>query len=220
MDTGKRLDGPRVRVISETIQEFMGLRYYRSGKYFANSAKKESRRIHTAVWIEYHGEIGLGFEVHHKDKNRANNQIENLELLDKFSHRSGHGIEQRERIAQMGREFQHRTKEWHSSEAGREWHKQQYERTKERLRQTHEAACSECGKVFQAEASVKGSPIKFCSKACKSNHRRKSGVDDVDRVCAKCGKTFSANRYSSRDKCFTCSPFKTRRCLLPYGAGS
>lgn len=216
MDAGKKLDGPRVRIISETIQEFMGIRYYRSGKYFSNSAKKENRRIHTAVWVEYNGEVGDGFQVHHKDKDRTHNQIENLERLKTFRHQSGHGMEQRERAAEMGREHQHRTKEWHGSDAGKEWHKQQYERTKNNLRQTHEAACSECGKVFQAESSVKNSLVKFCSKACKAVYRRKSGVDDVDRVCAKCGATFSSNRYSPRGKCFTCSPLKKRGRLLSY----
>jgi hypothetical protein len=41
---------------------------------------------HRVIWQLTNGVIPEGYEIHHKDKNRLNNKIENLELISKKQH--------------------------------------------------------------------------------------------------------------------------------------
>lgn len=50
--------------------------------------------LHRAVWEFYNGKIPKGYHIHHKDENKKNNQIENLECLTKHDHNSLHKKEQ------------------------------------------------------------------------------------------------------------------------------
>ena len=59
--------------------------------------------------------------------------------------------------------------------------------------------CTQCGNAFRREGTIKGG--RFCSNACRSAHRRASGVDDVARVCPKCKRVFLVNRYSTQKFC-------------------
>ena len=49
--------------------------------------------LHRYVWEKYYGTIPTGFEIHHKDKNRKNYSISNLELIDVIEHHSQHAID-------------------------------------------------------------------------------------------------------------------------------
>lgn len=50
------------------------------------------RRLeHIIEWERHNGPVPDGFQVHHKDENKQNNAIENLELLDATSHKRIHG---------------------------------------------------------------------------------------------------------------------------------
>ena len=46
--------------------------------------------MHRYVWEFYNGEIPEGYEIHHKDLNRNNNDIENLECISVSDHRKLH----------------------------------------------------------------------------------------------------------------------------------
>lgn len=218
MGAGKQFDGPRVRVVSATKQVFQRRSYYLCGKYFADTDGDGERRLHRAVWVAHGGTIPDGFHVHHIDGDRSNNQIENLACLRGSEHSTHHGLEQADRVAAMGRKFQPHTKEWHASVEGREWHRQHYQSTAEKLRARESAVCDCCGKPFAAAVSVKNSAVRYCSKACKAHARRQSGVDDVDRTCGKCGATFRANRYRSRKNCGECFVARRAKRLLPDGS--
>ena len=67
----------QVNVINESTQEFNGKNYwlYPNSKYY----ERYKKRLHRAVWEYHNGPIPKGYHVHHKDNDRANNQIENLE---------------------------------------------------------------------------------------------------------------------------------------------
>lgn len=52
---------------------------------------------HREVWIRYHGPIPAGFDVHHKNEDKLDNRIENLELLTKQAHTALHQAKQRRR---------------------------------------------------------------------------------------------------------------------------
>jgi hypothetical protein len=50
------------------------------------------------VWEEHHGPIPTGMGVHHKDRDKLNDTINNLELLSKAEHLREHYPEYKERI--------------------------------------------------------------------------------------------------------------------------
>lgn len=185
--------------ISSTKQHFEGVNYYLCGSYFQNSRIR--KRLHQAVYEKNFGEIHKGFHVHHVDKNKTNNNPENLVLINSNEHLSMHhkGVKEREGFMQ---ELQEHAKKWHASEKGREWHKVHYESFKDKLHEVVEKNCLQCLKPFKAEK--KG---KFCSNACKSSHRRESGVDDIEKTCEQCGAIFKSNKY-----------WKTRFCSSKCGA--
>ena len=45
---------------------------------------------HRMIWEEHHGKIPQGFVVHHKNGNKHDNRIENLELLSCHEHMKLH----------------------------------------------------------------------------------------------------------------------------------
>lgn len=114
-------------IISDTVQEFNGTRFYKCGAYFQHKGKA----LHVEVWTQAHGPIPEGFEIHHRDHNRSNNALSNLELLEGSEHARLHSRtpENRRRALEQLPAARERAKEWHGSEAGREWHKEQYQRT-------------------------------------------------------------------------------------------
>lgn len=59
----------------------------RNHGYFAATTGKR-QQMHRYVWEKHFGEIPKGYDIHHKDHNRTNNDISNLELLTKSEHAS------------------------------------------------------------------------------------------------------------------------------------
>lgn len=45
---------------------------------------------HCVVWEKHYGEIPKGMQVHHKDGNKLNNNIDNLILVDTMTHKRLH----------------------------------------------------------------------------------------------------------------------------------
>lgn len=173
--------------------------YYLSSKPINGKRK----RLHVYVWEFYNGDIPAGYEVHHIDHDKDNNEIKNFELLSREEHRKRHILEMSEETKEKLRKnlFENAipaSKEWHKSEAGRAWHKQHYDQVKDALHKTCEHKCLYCGKSF---IGGDRSTVKFCSNNCKSAYRRKSGVDDIERKCIICGEKFIANRYSTAKYC-------------------
>lgn len=185
----------QVHVISDTIQEFNGERFYLCGNYFQHKGK----RLHVTVWKYHNGDIPKGYHVHHMDENRSNNQIENLCMVEASLHVSRHSSSRVEYNQKHIKEMQDQAKEWHRSAEGREWHSK---KAKEQWadKKAREYTCSECGKKFFSMHDYADDQNIFCSNACKTKHRVRSGVDNVVKVCAYCGKKFVANKYA-RAKC-------------------
>ena len=193
---------------------FNGLSFRKDKKtgYYLNA--KTHKRLHVYIWEYANGRsVPSGYCVHHKDFNKSNNEIDNLVLLSIREHSSLHGNswdnERHDRQTQILKEKAiPRAAEWHKSEDGKAWHRAHYAKMKDSLYQKNEFICKNCGKKFIA---IKAGENKFCSNACKSAHRRKSGIDNETRKCEWCGKEYSVNRYS---KSKTCS--RTCRNLLRW----
>lgn len=175
----------------------------RTGYYISSRKIGDKRkRLHVFVWETHNGAIPKGFQIHHKDNDKGNNDIENLELKTNKSHQKHHGKnmteEHLEKIKINLDKARSKAPEWHGSEKGREWHKDNYQSMKHVLHEKIEKQCVICGNVFMG---LKRENNKFCSNKCKSEWRRKSGIDDIIIKCERCGNEFTANKYNKRKYC-------------------
>ena len=187
--------------MAEKYQFFDGLRFTRDDKtgYYLNS--KTHKRMHRYVWEYYNGRIPRGCEIHHKDFDKSNNDISNLELLTISGHRKLHAElltqQQREQKREnLNKNARPKAIEWHKSEEGRAWHREHYEITKAGLHVTYEYKCLHCGKKFIGDYGSK-----FCSNRCKSAYRRANDLDLIEKSCVICGKSFMTNKYRPGDTC-------------------
>lgn len=193
-------DAGAPQAVSPTKQLFRGEAYYLCGFYF----QRDGRRLHRVVWEAFNGEIPDGCHIHHRDGDRANNHPSNLELLTPDEHRKEHAPESAERLRYLHSEgkLAHgltAAAKWHGSDAGRDWHRKHYEQMHEQLhkRRGGMRQCPVCGSEFEA---LNGRN-QYCSRACSSEARRRSGIDNVERHCALCGTGFTINRYSRTQCC-------------------
>lgn len=68
------------------FQVFDGKKFtLRSHGYLART-DGDRELMHRYVWRFYNGDIPDGFDIHHKNHDRSDNQIENLECLSKSEH--------------------------------------------------------------------------------------------------------------------------------------
>jgi len=157
-------------------------------------------RAHRWVWINIHGNIPKGYHIHHKDENKSNNSIENLELIEKSRHLSIHMQcpIRKKKAAENCNRIRPLTKAWHASEIGKIWHKLHALQFNFGNRSPKTYQCDQCANSFE---SSKPSNIRFCSNACKSAWRRKCGKDNTERVCEICKMPFITNKYSKVKFC-------------------
>lgn len=169
-------------------------------------------RLHCFVWRTEHGQIPSGYHIHHKDGNKNNNEISNLEMLSSSDHERLHGQllteEEREKrrknIVLLGVPA---AVKWHKSAAGHEWHVEHGKKcAKERAIKQYR--CVYCGNEFQSKYTYGKNQNTFCSNNCKAAYRRKSGVDNEKRVCRICGREYQANKYTNTSRCPACRSSK------------
>lgn len=158
--------------------------------------------LHREIYEDHYGSIPPGYDVHHRDNNPLNNEIDNLECIEHGEHLRRHGasITPEQRVAMRERFIRNvgpKAKEWHASAEGREWHRQNAIRCEFGKFEPVERTCDQCGATYQATNAHN----RFCSNNCKSAFRRASGVDNETRQCEQCGKDFIADRYSKQICC-------------------
>lgn len=175
--------------------------YYRcSQEPFA----KYPKYLHRYVWELANGKIPNGMDVHHKNHDRTNNSLSNLELLKRSEHKKHHfDFLPPEEKLKIKKEFitktQEKAKAWHKSQEGKDWHREQYQKNKTKLHSKIEMNCNNCKKIHLA--TKKGQQVSFCSNACKSAYRRKTGADNITKTCEKCGTKFVSNKYKKTIFC-------------------
>lgn len=58
-----------------------GIGYRRISLYTEANGTKKTLLVHRLVWEAFNGPIPEGLEINHKNRNRSDNRLENLELL-------------------------------------------------------------------------------------------------------------------------------------------
>lgn len=184
--------------------------------YYLSSKKIDGRRIrlHVYVWEKEHGKTPKGYAIHHKDENKKNNEIENLVLLKNEDHSVLHGSmlsnEARAAMAKRVTEIaMPKAKEWHSSKNGHDWHREHALKQWEN-KGTKTYKCMWCGRQFETKHDYAKTSNIFCSNNCKSAYRRASGVDDVTKICERCGNEYRSNKYQKTKYCPNCKNRKNR----------
>lgn len=137
---------------------FNGYKYYKqkTGYYqMAETNKRKQlgieRRLHRAIWKFYNGDIPKGYQVHHKDENKDNNDISNLELLSASEHAKLHSCRAKvwwhtTKGKKANKKGIRNAKAWHSSEEGYKWHSEHQKETIKKM--IIEETCLECGNAF------------------------------------------------------------------------
>lgn len=153
----------------------------------------------------------IGYDVHHIDGNKDNNNISNLQLLTREEHNKIHSnsdewTEERMKKARENMDYAREyANKWHKSEAGRKWHKEQWKNSLGKYQQIKiKKICEECGREYEVSNS-NASTSRFCNNKCKSAWRRASGIDNEERVCIRCGNIYTVNKYSAGKICRRCS---------------
>ena len=54
------------------------------------NGKRRMAMEHRVIWESFYGPIQEGLQIHHKDGNKLNNDISNLEILDALHHKREH----------------------------------------------------------------------------------------------------------------------------------
>lgn len=200
----------KIQYIEKTkIAYFNGYRFTKDDKtgYYLGASKIDGKRhrLHRYIWEYYNGEIPEGYDIHHIDHNKDNNELKNLELISRSKHSKLHNKELTEEQKQKRKENMinnviPKAIEWHKSAEAKQFHRKQYLKSLA-IREKEKYICENCGMEYEAYKNRKN---KFCSNKCKSAWRRKNNVDNEERHCSKCGEIYKCNRYSLRKLCNKC----------------
>jgi hypothetical protein len=219
------------KIISPTIQEFLGLRYYLCGEYF----QRNGVRLHTTVWRHYKGEPPKGKHVHHKDRCKANNHIDNLECLTPKEHAVLHGLlgcsEKKLKALKINQPKavegnKKLTKKQRSIAAKRGW----------LVMESVDVACKVCGKTFKTPFPNRA---KFCGITCRMRDLRDRNIQNGLRwdgktrtrqkaepkqkavkkeyACRQCSNKFLSFRHEPKCCSNDCSKKYTRQQYLSRG---
>lgn len=156
-------------------QIHFGLKFYKQTYgYYVNRTKDRTLLAHRWVWENYNGSIPEGMDIHHKDADKSNNDISNLEMLNRSEHRKEHWNDVNLRPACEEQLNKVRPIEWLKSEEGK---KAVSDKGKEiwKNREMHTIICEECSleKQFKRWA-------RFCSKKCYMKWRWKNVLKKKD----------------------------------------
>jgi hypothetical protein len=149
-----------------STQYFNGQAYWLCGKYW----QRRGKRLHRVVWEHHNGPIPNGYHIHHKDGDRSNNDIANLELVQGSEHLSRHmqEPERRKHLDRAIKAAQDAARDWHGSEEGRKWHSERG-KANSSLPPRFPCVCKICGNEFMA----KQRRSRICSPVCqRENFRR------------------------------------------------
>lgn len=168
----------RTEILDETNQMFNGKRYgiHKANRYYKRTAtingKKYTKKLHREVWEYHNGEIPQDKMIDHIDRDRHNNQIENLRLVDAKGNRANISPEAKQ-IYKLNIE------KYNSQNLGKWWQdnkkkKKQAEKLSKSwsAREKIKKQCMDCGEDFYAKHNV----AKYCSKECRQESYFRKGI--------------------------------------------
>ena len=186
---------PTVEIIGEKTQRFAGFtfRERKDGHYWYNLG------LHQLVWFYYTGVMsGDNLDVHHKDRNPANNDISNLQLLTASEHAKlhSHFATEVERICEYCGKIYRSTgrnglNRFCSRKCRTDW---------QHANNLETRTCEKCGKEFFVRKDL---PTRFCSTRCSAQYTHEKPSEE--RICVICGKKFLVDRPSIKTQCCSLS---------------
>lgn len=197
------------RPATRPMVEHHGRKFYRDerGYYVASPLSGESttKLAHRWIWEHEVCPIPDGWVVHHINHDPSDNRIENLIPMPGALHMQYHASIDGHRDLAAENIRKHALpgwERWRRTEAGAKELRERMAATMERMNQAEETAtCSHCGKQYQRKAWVWKRGVSFCNPNCQNSFRRKSGKDDVGRVCEVCGKAFRTHKRMGGRSC-------------------
>jgi len=182
-----------------TMVVFLNRRFYLTkAGYYRNDKDGGERMLHRAVWVFHNGEIPEGYQIHHIDHDRGNNDISNLQLMLTADHAKLHNYgrtkEFMENWQKLGVEA---AKEWAKTPEGKEYRKQHAKKVKLGTMTFGEAECEQCGCTF----TKKTTRTRFCQTKCWDEWRHEN-KEDVEIVkCKTCDSEYERKKYTARKYC-------------------
>lgn len=167
--------------------------------------------LHREIWKDHHGPIPDGYDIHHRDDDPLNNQIDNLAAITREEHRAIHAEALHERVTSAAHlahlaAIRDKAAEWHRSEEGRAWHRE-HGRLAMQQRISRAYPCTKCGKTIESigYGLKPGAVGRFCSSRCSNSYHAAAGTFLKDRNCPICQRSFR-------------SPAKRETCSRECGA--
>ncbi len=189
------------------------------GTYYFARVKGKSESLHRYKYMKEKGAIPGGWHVHHEDRDCYNNDISNLIAISPEDHYKLHPTAPEILVTWQSAGIK-AAPEWHSSVAGSDWHKANYEKNKATLQEKVQRECCNCGIAVMTKRKLTNA---FCSNNCKSAWRRKNNPDMIDKECEKCKTVFSTRKYNQARFCSrACKPapnplgYKARKLPSPF----
>ena len=181
--------------MSKEFKKYFGKRFYQDKKgYWVNSMPIHAQRW---VWINYNGKIPENMDVHHKDGDKSNNEIENLEIISRSDHLKKHWQEGSFDLEQRKKQLSE-ARLWLKTPEGR---KTQSVNTKvswkKRKLNPYVKTCKGCEKTY--ETYQKWS--KHCSSGCYVKWRRKNKIGFIEKKCWICGNIYFTEKSAKIRTC-------------------
>lgn len=189
----KKVEGnlPPVETVNDTKKIFNGYKFYKNkkGRFLCTIS------LHRFLWMYLNGEIPDDCDIHHKDFNKDNNSVDNLQLLTKEEHKKIHLAHKVKRKPEKKSKFICTVcgREYKAVNRGNNTYcSTECKKVAERTRTAEIKICEVCGKEFSTSEDAK-----FCSKKCLGEYFKRQEV----KTCPICGKTFSDVVSKHRKHC-------------------
>lgn len=165
-------------VIDDTHQEFNGKRFglHKGNRYYKRTKSKNGIKstvfLHREVWEYHNGKIPQGMMIDHIDRDRTNNSISNLRIVNAKENRANISEQHKEKYRQN-------MVKYNSLKSGKWWQddvvkEKRSERLSQNWKQREPIAkkCILCTAPFYAKHAV----AKYCSKECRQENYFRKGV--------------------------------------------
>ena len=141
--------------------------------------------LHQYIWITVNGDIPEGYDVHHKDGNRQNNSIYNLELLTIKEHHELHG-------SNIYKETKKKMSESHKGKSSHMLGKHHSEETRNKISENKKGTISNKRKKV-AQYTLDGELVKVWDSAteCNKEHFNQGNVS----LCCR-------NNYNNKNNAY------------------